>query len=68
MSFYEYSSAQRAEFGMKDNLVRYATGIEDEEDLIADLEQALARIAPVNERRMAAAPCELPCPAPSVSL
>jgi cystathionine gamma-synthase len=45
MSFYEYSSEQRAEFGMKDNLVRYAVGIEDAEDLLADLAQALAQIS-----------------------
>jgi cystathionine beta-lyase/cystathionine gamma-synthase len=28
--------------GLKDNLVRYALGIEDGDDLIADLDQALA--------------------------
>jgi len=30
--------------GLKDNLVRYALGIEDADDLIADLEQALASL------------------------
>ncbi|MCB9838357.1 MAG: PLP-dependent transferase [Phycisphaeraceae bacterium] len=34
--------AQRAELGIADNLVRLSVGIEDPEDLIADLEQALA--------------------------
>jgi cystathionine beta-lyase/cystathionine gamma-synthase len=35
---------ERKVAGMKDNLVRYALGIEDAEDLIADLSQALAKI------------------------
>jgi cystathionine gamma-synthase len=34
----------RRQAGLKDNLVRYALGIEDTEDLIADLDQALASI------------------------
>lgn len=33
---------KRQESGMADNLVRYALGIEDAEDILADLEQALA--------------------------
>ena len=36
--------AERDAAGLKDNLVRYAVGIEDPEDLIADLNQALDRI------------------------
>ena len=35
--------AERAAAGITDNLVRYALGIEDAEDLIADLDQALAK-------------------------
>jgi len=35
---------ERREAGIKDNLVRYALGIEDADDLIADLDQALAGI------------------------
>lgn len=35
---------ERREAGIKDNLVRYALGIEDADDLIADLSQALAGI------------------------
>ena len=35
---------ERRRAGVADNLVRYALGIEDAEDLIADLEQALAGI------------------------
>jgi cystathionine gamma-synthase len=36
--------AERQAAGIKDNLVRYALGIEDADDLIADLDQALAKI------------------------
>jgi cystathionine gamma-synthase len=35
---------KRGQAGLKDNLVRYAVGIEDPEDLIADLRQALDQI------------------------
>jgi cystathionine gamma-synthase len=35
---------ERRKAGLKDNLVRYALGIEDADDLIADLGQALARV------------------------
>jgi cystathionine beta-lyase/cystathionine gamma-synthase len=35
---------ERREAGIADNLVRYALGIEDADDLIADLEQALGGI------------------------
>jgi cystathionine gamma-synthase len=38
---YSLDPAERREAGLKDNLVRYAVGIEDPEDLIADLSQAL---------------------------
>ena len=37
--------AERQAAGIKDNLVRYALGIEDADDLIADLAQALDRIS-----------------------
>jgi cystathionine gamma-synthase len=43
MSFYELTTEERLEIGIKDNLIRYAVGIEDAEDLIADLAQALDR-------------------------
>ncbi len=42
MSFYELTTEQREAIGIKDNLVRMAVGIEDADDLIADLEQALS--------------------------
>jgi cystathionine gamma-synthase len=41
MSYYEKTSEERAALGIKDNLVRLAVGIEDTDDLIEDLEQAL---------------------------
>jgi cystathionine gamma-synthase len=42
MSFFEKTTEERLELGIKDNLVRFAIGIEDAADIIADLEQALA--------------------------
>ena len=44
MSYWDKSPAERAEIGIADNLIRYACGIEDSEDLILDVEQALDRI------------------------
>ncbi|KAA3646810.1 MAG: aminotransferase class I/II-fold pyridoxal phosphate-dependent enzyme [Chloroflexi bacterium] len=44
MSFYELSTEERLEIGIRENLVRLALGIEDTDDLIADLDQALAQI------------------------
>jgi len=41
MSYFELSSEERLEIGIKDNLVRLAIGIESPEDLIADLGEAL---------------------------
>jgi cystathionine gamma-synthase len=43
MSFYELSTEERLQVGIKDNLIRYAVGIEDADDLVADLAQALDR-------------------------
>jgi cystathionine gamma-synthase len=42
MSFYELTTEERLQIGIKDNLIRYAVGIEDVEDLVDDLSQALA--------------------------
>ncbi len=41
MSYYEKTTEERLALGIKDNLVRFAVGIEDTEDILADLEQAL---------------------------
>ena len=43
MSFYELTTEERLAVGIKDSLIRYSVGIEDAEDLIADLRQALDR-------------------------
>src|SRR5207244_3412795 len=41
MSFYELTTEERLQIGIKDNLIRYSVGIEDADDLIADLAAAL---------------------------
>ncbi|VAW34293.1 Cystathionine gamma-synthase [hydrothermal vent metagenome] len=41
MSYFEYSPEERLAIGIKDNLVRFAIGIEETADIVADLEQAL---------------------------
>ena len=41
MSYFDYSAADRKRFGIADNMIRMACGIEDSVDLIADLKQAL---------------------------
>lgn len=44
MSHFGVEPEQRTAQGITDNLVRFAVGIEDTEDLIADLEQALQHV------------------------
>jgi len=44
MSYYEMTTKERLEVGIKENLVRYSVGIEDVNDLIADIDQALSKI------------------------
>ncbi len=44
MSFYELSPAERLAVGIPGNLVRLSLGIEDVDDLIADLDHALTQI------------------------
>jgi len=44
MSFYELSTEERLQVGIKDTLVRYSVGVEDGDDLIADLAQALDKV------------------------
>ena len=43
-TLFSLDRTERREAGIEDNLVRYALGIEDADDLIADLDQALAGI------------------------
>ncbi len=44
-SHVECTPAERAAMGIPESLIRYSVGIEDPEDLIADLDQALRQIA-----------------------
>jgi cystathionine gamma-synthase len=43
MSYYECTPEERRQYGIYDNMIRLACGIENPEDLIADLKQALER-------------------------
>jgi cystathionine gamma-synthase len=44
MSYWDQPREERQRWGITDTLVRLACGIEDSADLVADLEQALARV------------------------
>ncbi|GBD09331.1 Cystathionine gamma-lyase [Candidatus Thermoflexus japonica] len=44
MSYYEMEPEQRLAIGITDNLVRLSLGIEDADDLLTDLDQALAQV------------------------
>ena len=44
VSYYDLSREERLAIGITDELVRYAAGIEDCEDLVADIDQALGKI------------------------
>jgi cystathionine gamma-synthase len=44
MSYYEKTTEERLALGIKDNLVRFAIGIEDTQDVLHDVEQALTAI------------------------
>ncbi len=44
MSFFDYPEDYRKKIGMSDNLVRLAMGLEDVDDLLADLKQALEKV------------------------
>ncbi|MDB4778355.1 aminotransferase class I/II-fold pyridoxal phosphate-dependent enzyme, partial [bacterium] len=44
MSYYTRTPEERKQFGIPDNMIRLALGIEDSVDLIADLDQALAQV------------------------
>ena len=48
-SYYDLTSEERLAIGIKDNLVRFALGIEDADDIIADLESSLNQV-PARER------------------
>jgi len=44
MSFWDVPKEKRLELGITDSLVRYACGIENSDDIIADIEQALEKV------------------------
>ena len=44
MSYYECTPEERCRYGIPDNMIRLSCGIENTEDLIADLAQALERV------------------------
>lgn len=44
VSYYEFTREERYRIGIFDNLIRLAAGIEDAEDLMSDLDQALASV------------------------
>jgi cystathionine gamma-synthase len=43
MSYYEIPPEDRRRYGIPDNMIRLSCGIENPEDLVADLKQALER-------------------------
>jgi len=45
-SFCQFSPKERQELGISDSLVRLSVGVEDPEDLIADLKRALGGLSP----------------------
>ncbi|MGF1468804.1 MAG: trans-sulfuration enzyme family protein [Sandaracinaceae bacterium] len=46
MSYFELSTEERLALGMPDELVRYAVGLEDASDVIADVREALSALGP----------------------
>ena len=44
MSFWDIPKPERLELGITDSLVRYACGIENADDIISDIEQALEKV------------------------
>jgi len=45
MSYYQCTPEDRRSFGIYDNMIRMSCGIENPDDLVADLAQALERTA-----------------------
>ena len=50
MSYYELTTEERLAVGIKDNLIRLSVGLEDTEDLIADIEQSFKTYRRLKER------------------
>ena len=45
MSFYELTTEERRAIGIEEGLVRFSIGVEDPDDLVDDLRQALEKLA-----------------------
>ena len=43
-SYWGFGPAKRAEIGIKENLIRFSVGVENVEDIWADVKQALALV------------------------
>jgi cystathionine gamma-synthase len=50
VSYYRCTPAERRKLGIKDGLIRLAVGIEDADDIIRDLDQALAAVSKTRPR------------------
>lgn len=53
VSYYDCTRAQRYALGITDSLLRLSVGVEDVDDLISDLDQALRESAPKRRRKTA---------------
>lgn len=53
MTHSPYSQEERLEAGISDTLIRISVGLENAQDLIADLEQSLSQIETTNEQQVA---------------
>jgi cystathionine gamma-synthase len=51
VTYYSYTRKQRYALGITDTLIRLAVGVEDADDIIADLDQALKRSRPRKSKR-----------------
>jgi cystathionine gamma-synthase len=51
MGYWDMAKEERQQFGMFDNLVRLSVGIEDADDIIKDLEQALKKTRAASARK-----------------
>jgi cystathionine gamma-synthase len=54
-SYYDFTPEERAEIGIAEGLVRLAVGVENAEDIIADLSQALSVVEAASAARVASA-------------
>ena len=52
MVYYGMTMEERAAFGVPDGFVRLAVGLEDTDDLIADLDQALSKVTITRKARV----------------